>query len=147
MDLKRVVLIALLVTGPVVPAWSQSQAALEKVLARYTTEQVEEMRQRANYKYEGLLLFYESSFLVMEDGTYRTATEEEIAAVDLDQYNAARAQLEDVVVHDSSIDRDLLLRSHMHFEELVLGHLNASDRAAYEAYKSSANGVENKGQR
>ena len=145
MDLRRLLFLFLLVG-----AWSgnlRAQAALDKVLLRYTPEQVEEMRIGTHYKYEGLILFYSSSFLVKDDGVFRTATEAEVAALDLDQYNATRDELVDIVVHDAALDRDILLRSRVHFEELVMGHLNAHDRAAYEGYKSAAQAANTKGQR
>lgn len=147
MDLRRLFLFLLLVGAPCVGLLAQEQAAMDKMLLRYTPEQVEEMRTRAHYKYEGLLLFYSSSFLVKEDGVFRTATGSEIAAVDLDQYNASRYELVDVVVHDAALGTDILLRSRVHFEELVMGYLNAHDRAAYEVYKSTAQGANAKGQR
>ena len=146
MDLRRLLSLVLLVGTPCAGLVAQEQAAMDKLLLRYTPEQVEEMRMRAHYKYEGLLLFYSSSFLVKEDAVFRTATGSEIAAVGLDQYNATRDELVDVVVHDATLDTDILLRSRVHFEELVMGHLNAHDRAAYAAYESGAQGANAKGQ-
>ncbi|MEO8590999.1 MAG: hypothetical protein ABI432_16595 [Flavobacteriales bacterium] len=145
--MNRLFFILVAVLGMSTAVWSQSQAALDKLLGRYSAEQVEEMQLRAHYKYEGLLLFYSSSFLVLDNGVYRSATEAEIAAVDLDQYIGARAELEDVVVHDADLANDILLRSRQHFEQLVLGQLSADDRAAYLAYRASSGTDNAKGQR
>ena len=60
-------------------------------------------RRMASFMYEGLLLFYSSSFLVKEDGVFRPATGSEIAAVDLDQYNASRDELVDVEQHIATV--------------------------------------------
>ena len=119
-------------------AQAQSAAALAKLNSRYNFEQLAEMQQNTRYKYEGLLLFYSASFLVLENGQARPATELEIAALDIDQYNGLRNQKTSVSVHDASIGKDLQLLSRDEFEKVVLAHLSESDAAAYLAYKAAA---------
>lgn len=117
---------------------AQSPAALAKMQQRYTAEQVEEMRVRGHYKYEGLLLFYGSSFLVEEDGQFRSATEPEILGIDLHAHDALRETKEDVVVFDPLLHKQVLLLSRSRFEELVIASLSEADRADYIAYKARA---------
>lgn len=136
MALKRSILVLASVLGVVTVSSAQSQAALDRILQRYTPEQVQELQDRAHYRYVGLLVFYAESFMVKEDGVFRTPTEAEIASVDLDQYNGARAEVEDVVVFDSVLGVDILLRSRVHLEQLLLSRLDADDRAAYHALRT-----------
>lgn len=146
MELKHASL-SLVMMLCVCSGWAQSQAALDKVLARYSAEQVEDMRAHANYRFEGSLLFYAESFLVKEEGVFRNATEAEIASIDLHQYDGSRAEVEDVVVFDSALGTDVLLRSREHFEAIYLSRLNDDDREAYRAYKAMARPVTAKTQR
>lgn len=117
---------------------AQSTAALEKLQQRLDSEQITEMQRLTNYKYEGMLLFYSSSFLVVDNGQPRAATEAEIRAVDIDQYNALRTETAAVSVHDATLGKDLLLLGRDEFEQVVLGHLSDADAAAYLAYKAQS---------
>lgn len=119
-------------------ARSQSPAALEKLHQRHGPEVVEEMRVNTHYKYVGSLLYYSSSFLVNEHGQLRHPTEEEIAAVDLGQYDPVRSNTERVDVRDAVLGKELVLLGRDEFEQLVLTNLDDSDRAAFLAYKAAA---------
>ena len=119
---------------------AQSQAALQKMLDRYTLEQVELMYDRTHYRYVSAILYYSRSFEVFDDGAYRAATEEEIAAVDIMQYDSLRTEKQSVVVHDATLDKDLKLLCQGEFEILVWETLNEEDRAAFVAYKKVATG-------
>jgi hypothetical protein len=125
-------------------AQAQSPAALEKLQQRYNADQIAELEQNTHYKYEGLLLFYASSFMVMDNGQARAATEAEIRAVDLNQYNALRQEQQSVSVHDAALGKDLLLLSRDEFEKLVLARLNRADREAYLTYKAEAISLQGK---
>lgn len=117
---------------------AQSAAALAKLNQRFNLEQLAEMQQNTHYKYEGLLLFYSSSYLVIDNGQTRPATELEIAALDIDQYNALRSEKSAVSVHDATTGLDLQLLSRADFEKVVLAHLSEGDASAYLAYKAAA---------
>ena len=125
-------------------AHAQSQAALDKMVARYGMANVQDMFLNGHYKYEGMLLFYSASFLVADSGGYRAASEAEIAAVDLDQYNGYRTETESVVIQEDDIGRELLLLSRQAFEQLLLAQLNDTDRTAYLAYMMSGKGQKQK---
>lgn len=118
--------------------YGQNSAALEKLEGRFGRDQIAEMQAHTHHKYEGLLLFYSSSFMVLENGQERAATDAEIRAVDLDQYNHLRQEKMAVVVHDPQLGKDLRLLSRSEFEALVLSRLSETDRAAYLAYRSAA---------
>lgn len=117
---------------------AQSAAALAKLNQRYNHEQLAEIQQKTHFKYEGLLLFYSSSYLVVENGQTRPATEMEIAALDIDQYNSLRSEKSAVAVHDASTGLDLQLLSRVDFEKVVLTQLSEADAEAYLAYKAAA---------
>jgi hypothetical protein len=117
---------------------AQSQAALQKMLDRYTLEQIELMYDRAHYRFVSLMSFYSRSFEVNDDGMYRAATEEEIALVDISQYDALRTEEENVIVYDATLTHELKLLCRNEFEQLVWDQLNEEDRAAYLAFKQHA---------
>ncbi len=119
-------------------AMGQSPAAMQKVAQKYSVDQLGEMKQATHYKYEGMLLYYSSSFLVLEDGQSRPASETEIQAIDLDSYQTQRQEKASVTVHDATLQKDILLLSRDEFETLVLSHLNATDKQAFLSYKSAA---------
>lgn len=131
-------LLLLLVVGHTGYLRAQSGAALEKVEARYNPAQLADLQAQTHYKYVGLLLYYASSFQIVEHGQPRAATEPEIAALDIDQYASLRTEDRDVTVHDVGTGLDLLLLSRHAFETLVLGVLDDADTAAYLAYKAAA---------
>lgn len=139
MGLERILLFFVLAFLSSSGALSQSQAALDKLHQRYAPEVVEEIRVNTHYKYAGLLLYYSSSFLVNEHGELRAATEEEIAAVDLRQYDRVRSTTERVAVRDAAVGKELILLGRDEFEQVVLSNLNAVDHAAFLAYKAAAN--------
>lgn len=113
-------------------------AALDKLRQRYTEAQIADLRNNGHHKYVGLLLFYSSSFDVVEEGAQRAPDQSEIAMVDLHGYDALRKEKEDVLVFDDVLGKEILLHSRARFESLLLGSLSADDRSAYLAYKSSA---------
>ena len=124
--------------------WSQSPAALQRLSQRYDAVQLEDLRTNTHYKYVGLLLFYESSFLVVDGGQLRVATEDEILSIDLDGMNGLRSVEERVQVANAVKGRDIVLLSRNEFEALFLSHANAEDKAAYLAYKSQQERLFNK---
>lgn len=140
MGLNRLILSCFLVLVSAGAARSQSQAALEKLHQRYSPEVVEDMQVNTHYKYAGLLLYYSSSFLVNDHGQLRAATEEEIAAVDLVQYDRMRSTTDRVGVRDAPVGKELILLGRDEFEQVVMAHLNAVDHAAFLAYKAAATG-------
>lgn len=117
---------------------AQSQAAVEKLGALFTAEQLADMQEHTHYKYVGLLLYHSSSFLVSDKAGLRAATEDEVASVDLLQYAEARRVNERVTVHDATTGKDLVLLGRDEFEALMFDRLNETDRAAYLAYKAAA---------
>lgn len=119
-------------------ASAQSPAALARLEQRYGAEQLADMAQNAHYKYVGLQLFYSSSFLVVENGSPRAASEAEIATMDLDQYHHLRQEGSSVHVPVTEIGKEIVLLSRAEFEAVVLGHYDARDREAYLAYKAQA---------
>lgn len=141
MKLEKVILLCVLLWMAVCTASAQSPAALARLEQRYSVEQLADMAQNAHYKYIGLQLFYSSSFLVVENGSARAATEAEIAAIDLDQYQHLRQEETNVRVLDTEIGKEILLLSRAEFEGMVLGQYDAHDRAAYLAYKAEATAV------
>lgn len=119
-------------------ASAQSPAAVLRVQARYSPEQIADMQQHTPFKYHGLVLFYASSFLVIDEGTPRPAREEEIAAIDLHQHDAVRRVGERVRVMDPVLGRGIVLLGRDEFEQVVLSNLSQPDRAAYLNYKAAA---------
>lgn len=117
---------------------AQNAAALEKLQHRLNAEQIAEMQSRTHYKYEGMVLFYSSSFLVVDNGQSRAATDAEIQAIDIDQYNSLRNDKENVTVYDEVLRKDVILLSRKAFEAVVLAHLNEFDKKAYLAYVRTA---------
>lgn len=140
MGLERVLLFSFLVLFSAGAARAQSQAALDKLHERYAPDVVEDIRVNAHYKYTGLLLYYSSSFLVNDHGQLRAATEDEITAVDLDQYDRMRSTTDRVGVRDAAVGKELILLGRDEFEQVVMTHLNAVDHAAFLAYKAAATG-------
>jgi hypothetical protein len=138
MNPKRIgfILIALFCLMATVQA--QSPAALQKLNQKFNVEQLAEMQRLTNYKYEGLLLYYSESFLVSDNGITRAATEQEISAVDIDQYRELRNEKASVAVHDAILGKELVLLSRAAFEKIVLARLSDADATAYLAYKSQA---------
>lgn len=135
MELKSVVLVLALVASQAV---AQSPAAVQQVHARFSQEQIDDMLQRTPYKYHGLVLFYSASFLVMEDGSLRPPSEEEIAVIDLHQHDAIRRVGERVRVLDPVLGQGIVLLGRDEFEQVVLSNLSEPDRAAYLSYKAAA---------
>jgi hypothetical protein len=125
---------------------AQSQAALDKLHQRYTAEQLEDMRLHAHHKYQGLQHYYAASFLVIDNGQPRAATEAEVAAIDIDQYRALRQEKNNVEVHDAMIGKDVVLLSRDAFERVVLDRLDEQDRRDYLAYKAAATDTHSKNQ-
>ena len=119
-------------------ASAQSPAALARLEQRYNPEQLADLAQNAHYKYVGLQLFYSSSWLVVENGSPRAATEAEIAAINLDQYGHLRQEESPVHVPETEIGKEIVLLSRAEFEAVVMGQYDARDRAAYLAYKAQA---------
>lgn len=143
MDLRPIFPIALFVFVFTSGARSQNQAATQKLSARYSTDQIADMQLNARHKYVGLLLYYSSSFLVSDGAAYRAPTELEIAAVDLHLFDAMREAHENVVVFDPGTGLYLKLLGRDQFEQVVLSHLDASDRDAYLKHKSAMLGDAN----
>jgi hypothetical protein len=143
LKLKCVGLLLIAFFGGAATLQAQSAAALAKLQARYDASQLAEMQTETHYKYIGMLLYYSSSFLVV-DGTQRPATETEIAAVNLDQYASLRSKRDAVIVHDATLGKDLVLLSRDEFEAVVLGHLSIDDIVAYNAYKTAALSIQGK---
>lgn len=131
---RLLLLLTLLALG----AHAQQDAALQKVQSRYTAEQIDDLRQHGHHKYQGLLLFYGSSFLVQEGLEFREATEEEILMVDLHVHDNARLESEDAIVEDAATGKRLLLFSRDRFETMVLASLSVADRHAYLTCKAAA---------
>ncbi|MBL0126563.1 MAG: hypothetical protein IPP83_03700 [Flavobacteriales bacterium] len=138
MDPKRTIATCILVLVLVVVGHAQGPAALEKLRERYTEDQLNELRENTHYKYVGLLLFYDSSFKVLENGTYRAATENEIALVDLHQYDGMRRPNENILVDDAQLGKGILLLGRAQFRSVVLARSDAADRAAFLAYEAAA---------
>jgi hypothetical protein len=120
---------------------AQSPAALEKLQLKYDAAQIADIQQNTHYKYEGLLLYYSSSFLVVDNGQPRAATEDEIRLVNLDQYNAVREAKTSVTVHDAALGHDIVLLGRTAFEAIVVAALSEADLQAYQAYKAAAQGL------
>jgi hypothetical protein len=138
MDTRSKVLFLLLILGGWCTAMAQSPAAMQKVAQKYGHEQLADMQQHTHYKYHGLVLFYSSSFMVVENGQARAATEDEISRINLDEYNSQRQTESATTVHDAAIDKDIQLLSRDAFEAVVLGQLNPADKEAYLQYKAQA---------
>ncbi len=117
---------------------AQSPAALDKLMQKYSHEQLAEIKLNTHYKYVSMLLFYAASFRVTENGIDRAATEQEIGLIDLDAYNTLRQEKTGIVVHDADLGKDIVLLSRFEFEKMVLAQLNEVDRAAYLTYKDQA---------
>jgi hypothetical protein len=137
MDRRSFLLIVFLIVFPALVS-AQSAAAVQKVNELFTPEQLADMQEHTHYKYVGLVLYHSSSFLVSDKAGLRSATEEEITAIDLLQYAQARRAAERVIVHDVVLDKDLVLLGRDEFEALVMDRLNEADRIAYLAYKSAS---------
>ncbi|MBK8498745.1 MAG: hypothetical protein IPL52_08005 [Flavobacteriales bacterium] len=135
MNLKSVVAVLALVVSQ---ASAQSPAGVQRVHARYSQEQIADMQLRAPYKYNGLVLFYSSSFLVIEEDALRPASEEEIAIIDLHQHDAIRRVGERVRVFDPLLGKGIVLLGRDEFEQVVLSNLSEPDRVAYLNYKAAA---------
>lgn len=138
MDTKSKVLFLLLILGAWGAAMAQSPAALQKVTQKYGHEQLADMQQHTHYKYQGLLLYYSSSFLVLEDGQARAATEDEIGRINLDEYQGLRQEESAASTYDAAIGKDIQLLSRNEFEAVVLGQLSPVDKEAYLQYKAQA---------
>lgn len=115
---------------------AQSEAAINQLRARYTAEQLTELQERSHFKYVGLLLYYSASFQVVDNGHHRAPSEAEIAQIDLHAYDALRHATNDVTVMDPQLGTPVLLFSRARFETLLLGELDATDRAHYMAQKA-----------
>lgn len=122
----------------------QSTAALERVQQRFDPGQIADMQLHTQYKYQGWLLFYESSFLVIDSGQSRPATEDEIRQVDLDAHSHLRKVDESVTVHDVTLGKEIVLLSRAQFEQVLLTHLSPTDAEAYLAYKAQAISLQGK---
>lgn len=119
---------------------AQSEASLQRLRQRYSDDQIAEIRQNARYKYEGLLLFYGSSFEVEDHDEFRAAEESEVLAIDIHAHDQVRSITESVIVDDPILQRRIKLLSRSAFEQLLLDHLGPEDRAAYLDYKSQSAG-------
>lgn len=120
-----------------VPIWAQGNAALDQLVAHHSEAEVDHMRQNAHYRFQGELLFYAASFLIQENGELRSATEEEIAGIDLHAYDGIRMEDQRTGLDDPLIDKHVVLLARREFERLVLNHLSQADREAYLAYKDA----------
>ncbi len=127
----------LVVSAIPLSGYGQSEAALQRLLAHHTEEQVDLMRTEAHYRYMGELLFYAESFRIEEDGALRSATEEEIAAIDLHAYDGVRVEDQRIGVHDPVLNKHVVLLPRTEFEQLVIQRLSLADRAAYMEYRSN----------
>ena len=105
---------------------------------RYSEDQLNELRENTQYKYVGLLLFYDSSFQVLENGTYRAATENEVALTDLHLYDGMRRPNENILVDDAQLGKAILLLGREQFRSVVLDRLDDADRTAFMAYEAAA---------
>lgn len=138
MMIHRTMLLTALLVMASLPAWSQGSAAMDQLRAHHTAAEVDQMQQDAHYRYEGELLFYSSSFVIEDNGLERSATEEEIAGIDLHAYDGIRMQEQQTAVHDPLIDKHVVLLGRNEFEQLLLQRLSEVDGDAYRAYKQSA---------
>ena len=135
---KRTIATSVLVFAVVAGGYAQGPAALEKLHMRYSEDQLNELRENTQYKYVGLLLFYDSSFQVLENGTYRAATENEVALTDLHLYDGMRRPNENILVDDAQLGKAILLLGREQFRSVVLDRLDDADRTAFMAYEAAA---------
>jgi hypothetical protein len=114
----------------------QSPAALEKLEARYQPAQIEDLRTNTHYKYIGLLMYYEASWMVNDGGQLRLPTEADIQATPLDSWLPLRSITERVTIPAALNGMDIILLSRDEFEAAYLARLLPADRQQYEAYKA-----------
>jgi hypothetical protein len=114
----------------------QSPAALDKLAARYSPAQIEDLRTHTHYKYVGLLMYYDASWMVSDAGQLRLPTAAEIRAIDLDTWLPHRSVSERVTIPAALNGLDIVLLSRDEFETAYLASLSPSDRQQYEAYKA-----------
>lgn len=124
--------------------FGQSPAALEKLANRYQPAQLDDLRTRTHYKYVGLLMYYEASWLVSEAGQLRAPTESEIRLVDLDAWLPQRSVTDRVTLPAALNGLDIVLLSRDEFEVAYLARLDATDRREYEAYKATQQQLQQK---
>lgn len=134
----RLIGFVLMVCAIPLSGFGQSEAALQRLLAHRTEEQVELMRVEAHYRYVGELFYYAGSFLIEESGALRSATEEEIAAIDLHAYDGVRLEEQRTGVYDHVLNKHVVLLPRTEFEQLLIERLSQADRAAYMEYRSKA---------
>ena len=111
-------------------------AAEQKISAKYSSDQIADIQTHTPYKYQGLLLFYTDSWLVSDQGQLRAPNDQEILAIDLDQYTPQRSETSRVTVQDATLGTEIVLLGRQEFEATYLTRLNPTDKQAYLAYKS-----------
>ena len=136
MNMHRISIAVIVPLIGVVSSLAQSDAALQHLLARYSTAEIESMQTQAHHRYVGELLFFSHSFLIEENGLSRLATEEEIMAIDIHAYDGLRLEDARVGVNDPVLDEHVILLSRSEFEGLLLDRLDPQDHTAYLEYKS-----------
>lgn len=81
---------------------AQSPASVAKVESRYSTAQLEDMKANDPGKYQSMVWFMGQSWQVIENGTMRQPTEQEILAVNITQYDNQRQAAGNVTVLDAA---------------------------------------------
>lgn len=90
-------------------AQAQSPAAIAYLEKLYTTEQIQEMRNEDPAKYHSMVWYLAHSFLIDDQGVIRTATETEIAALQIKTFDYLRMADQRVTTQDPTTGLTLIL--------------------------------------
>jgi hypothetical protein len=88
---------------------AQSPAALANMEKLYSAEHLQEMQNQDPAKYHSMVWYMAHSFLVVDQGGARPATETEISAIQIKQYDHLRTADQRVTVEDKATGISLVL--------------------------------------